>query len=168
MYTYSKKKYIELSETRARYGDKYTDSHWIFELRRMKPEWAAGSRRRVPATRSTPHPTPDAHVTISNKNSLFFPYTFYIFRCALCSHAHRAARSSGRPSTRSLFDSRKRKTTQVVIINTNYCHIILPARTLNNFSRQYRCSYTYRHLNKNIIIIILHFMLPVFYTTIIL
>jgi len=34
-------------------------------------------------------PTPDAHVTISNKNSLFFfPYTFYIFRCALCTHTH--------------------------------------------------------------------------------
>jgi len=33
-------------------------------------------------------PTPDAHVTISNKNSFFFMYTSYIFRCALCIHTY--------------------------------------------------------------------------------
>lgn len=59
-------------------------------------------------------PTPDAHVTISNKNSLFFPYTFYIFQVRFM-HTHTHTRTKrthcsfiGPTIDAIVFDSQKR------------------------------------------------------------
>lgn len=122
----------------------------------MKPEWAAGSRRRVPATRSTPHQHPMHTWRFLIKIRCFFHIHFTFFRCALCTHtlthaqSGHTTRSSDRLSTRSyLFDSQKR-------INEKLYNII----PLINFSKQSLFSLI---IYKNSIIKILYFKMSVFY-----
>jgi hypothetical protein len=75
-------------------------------------------------------PTPDAHVTISNKNSFFFLCIYFTFSGALYAHTHTrtaiGTRSSDLLSTRSYSIHENEKL---------YVIIIFPGRLIN-FSRR--------------------------------